>query len=333
MVRAWVCVAVLLLSACGPSEPGGVAGAAGDAAPTGVAAPPDESTETLLERAVAAMQAGRITRPVGDSALDLMVTLHGREPGNAGVQAALVELQPYVLLAGERSIASGDIDDAERLVGALAMFNPDAMALPRLREGLEQARQRSLLAADDAADAGADTDTDEPAPAVAAVASRAPEPDVEAPAVAAPSNAGDYPSSAGTAVGASPATSTPPAPAPGSLAAATTGSPMPDAAVTRRPPPSAAAMPGPAKDSPPTLVHDAAPEYPLSAMRRGLSGRVRLAFTVRPDGGVADVSVLETSPSGVFEEAAIAAARRWRFEPRDAPVGIERTLRFDLPRR
>lgn len=314
MARAWVWVVMLLLSACGASEQDGN-GAPGVATPV-AATGGGESTGTLLERAVAAMQAGRITRPVGDSALDLMVTLHGREPGNAGVQAALAELQPYVLLDGEHAIASGDIDDAERLVGALAMFNPDAVALPRLREGLEQARQRSSLAA------GVEPD---PAGSGAAAAMPAPRP-FEAGA----SDAAVAGTSDGPVASASPTAVKSVARRSAGIAGAPAAPALPAPAVSRRGLPAA---PGPTAHIPPKLVHDAAPEYPLSAMRRGLSGRVRLALTVRPDGGVADVSVVEASPAGVFEEAATAAARRWRFEPRDAPVDIERTLRFDLPRR
>lgn len=306
MARAWVCVAVLLLSACGRSEPGDVAGVTDAAAPV-VAAAPDDSTETLLARAVAAMQAGRITRPVGGSALDLLVTLHGREPGNAGVQAALVELQPYVLLAGERAIASGDLEDAERLVGALAMFNPDAVPLPRLRGGLEQLRREVALAA-----AGGGS------PAAAVVA----DPGTVAATDQAP---------VATAVAMDPAL--PVAPGPVDVDADATAA-VPDPAPAPPAAPTVAApSPTPATDTPPVLVRDAIPEYPLSALRRGLSGRVRLGFTVRADGSVADVAVLAASPEGVFEEAAIAAARRWRFEPRAAPVGTERALRFDLPRR
>lgn len=58
------------------------------------------------------------------------------------------------------------------------------------------------------------------------------------------------------------------------------------------------------------------PRYPRSAARDGVEGEVRLEVTVRPDGTVREVRVLEAEPRGYFEAAAVAAARRGRFKPR-----------------
>jgi protein TonB len=58
------------------------------------------------------------------------------------------------------------------------------------------------------------------------------------------------------------------------------------------------------------------PRYPRNAARDGVEGQVRLEVTVRPDGTVKDVRVLEAEPRGYFEAAAVAAARRGRFKPR-----------------
>ena len=58
------------------------------------------------------------------------------------------------------------------------------------------------------------------------------------------------------------------------------------------------------------------PRYPRNAARDGIEGQVRLEVTVRPDGTVKDVRVLEAEPRGYFEAAAVAAAKRGRFRPR-----------------
>lgn len=351
MVRKgrWLGVA-LVLTGCGPGDtvPGSET-MTQEAAPAAAVTDPDTSTATalLLERGVRAMQEGRITRPMGDSALDLFVTLHGREPDNAGVETALVELRPYVLLAAERAIAAEDLDDAERLVGALAMFDPDAAALPRLREALAGARERLAAAGHEPGGRGPAVEPEAAEPSIAGIP-----PDGTPPAIAAAATAPTRIAAAAVrpvgetadrtgAIAAAGSQNTPVAPtAPDAIRSGPSASndvarPVPSAlapAPARAPPP-APAPATVADDAPPVLVRDAAPEYPLSAMRRGLSGRVRLEFTVRPDGGIADVAVLSSSPEGVFDQAAIAAARRWRFEPRSAPATSVRELRFDAPRR
>ena len=57
------------------------------------------------------------------------------------------------------------------------------------------------------------------------------------------------------------------------------------------------------------------PNYPEAALERGTEGWVDLVFTVRADGRIADVSVSAAEPAGIFEQSAMAAVRRWRYEP------------------
>lgn len=58
-----------------------------------------------------------------------------------------------------------------------------------------------------------------------------------------------------------------------------------------------------------------APTYPQQALSRGLSGEVRVRLKIDTKGQVADVEVLSASPAGVFDQAAVNAVRKWRFEP------------------
>lgn len=84
-----------------------------------------------------------------------------------------------------------------------------------------------------------------------------------------------------------------------------------------------------------------APTYPAQALARGLSGDVRVRIRVDTSGRVADVQVLAANPPGVFEQAAVNAVRKWRFEPvmrngRAIEAGVATTISFrpeDRPQR
>ena len=55
------------------------------------------------------------------------------------------------------------------------------------------------------------------------------------------------------------------------------------------------------------------PEYPAEAQARGLRGIVILDLTIDADGRVAAVDVIRSIPG--LDEAAIAAVRKWEYEP------------------
>ena len=55
--------------------------------------------------------------------------------------------------------------------------------------------------------------------------------------------------------------------------------------------------------------------YPPQAKAAGIEGRVVVSYDVTAEGHVINAAVAEASPSGVFEEAALAAVRSWRFRP------------------
>jgi periplasmic protein TonB len=80
------------------------------------------------------------------------------------------------------------------------------------------------------------------------------------------------------------------------------------------------------------------PDYPESALQHGVSGSVLLSFTVDTKGATSDVQVLQSTPAGVFDRAAVSAVKRWRYAPVIVNgVAVEvptRTLvRFELPKR
>ena len=84
-----------------------------------------------------------------------------------------------------------------------------------------------------------------------------------------------------------------------------------------------------------TPISKLPPQYPQAAAIRELEGYVRLLMVVRRDGTVGDVQVLEASPPRVFDKAAIAAVRRWRYQPvirdgRALAVRVRLTMEFEL---
>ncbi|MDB5978119.1 MAG: energy transducer TonB [Nevskia sp.] len=69
-----------------------------------------------------------------------------------------------------------------------------------------------------------------------------------------------------------------------------------------------------------------APMYPESAASRGIEGYVLLEFTVTETGATADPAVLESQPSGIFDEAAKKAVLKFKYKPRvenGKPVRVE----------
>lgn len=57
------------------------------------------------------------------------------------------------------------------------------------------------------------------------------------------------------------------------------------------------------------------PRYPVEAARDGVSGWVRLSFTIDETGAVTDVVVLAAEPATMFNREAVRALRRWKYQP------------------
>lgn len=269
--------------------------------------------EGLRARAAQALREQRIHTPAGDSAVDYYLALRDKEPGQIDVISALGELQPYVVIAGEQALLDDDLGESQRLLGLLERMDPQAPALPRLREGLRSATaarerkareetQRLLAERADAAPAA-------PVPrALPGATSAAIKADAAASALAADEAAARA--------------STPAAPIASAPAPAASPPPAPATAVASAP---ARAMP--------RLIADASPRYPLPALNRKIEGSVEISFTILPDGRTGAARLVSSEPAGVFDDAALAAVARLRFEPSGQSHAARRTLNFKLPSR
>jgi protein TonB len=90
---------------------------------------------------------------------------------------------------------------------------------------------------------------------------------------------------------------------------------VPTVAPTAAPAPAAKAADGYVSASELTRTRYTQPAFPMLARERGIDGWVDLQFTVRRDGTLADVTVIAAEPAGVFEQSALDAVRRWRYQP------------------
>lgn len=279
-----------------------------------VEAPPATGTmEELRQRAAQAVRGQRMYAPAGDNAVEYFLAARRQQPDDADAQGALVELQPYLLIAAEQALERADIAESDRLLALIAQVDANAPALPRLRLAMREAQERKAREAQREAAttalaaqaASSPLQSVIPGASVAAAVPRAPPlaasaqseslPTAPAPVVAAPLTAEAAPTAAVTV--------------------ATTATPPPRTPTTIRTP---------------RLLQDAPPRYPLPALRGKVEGQAEVAFTIQPDGSVRNVQLVSSSPAGVFDDSAVAVASRWRFEATGQTHASRRTVLFRL---
>jgi protein TonB len=80
------------------------------------------------------------------------------------------------------------------------------------------------------------------------------------------------------------------------------------------------------------------PQYPPQARQRRIEGWVDIEFTIGPAGTVENPKVIGANPTSVFEQSALRAVRRWRYNAKMvdgvavARHGVQVRIRFELPR-
>jgi TonB family protein len=75
-------------------------------------------------------------------------------------------------------------------------------------------------------------------------------------------------------------------------------------------------------------IGGAMPDYPETGS--GQSGSVLLQFTVFADGTTGDFEVVKSDPAGVFDSAAIAAVRQWRYRPFQGAAQVPTRIRLNF---
>src|SRR5688500_18286191 len=104
------------------------------------------------------------------------------------------------------------------------------------------------------------------------------------------------------------------------------------AAVAHAQPPPPPPPPAPVVTKPPTLLQAVAPEYPPAALKAGKTAKVKVRIHIDVTGIVTKVDVLEPVGDG-FDEAAVAAAKQYVFEPAEidgkpGAIAVETAINF-----
>ena len=88
-------------------------------------------------------------------------------------------------------------------------------------------------------------------------------------------------------------------------------------------------------DSTPRAVFQQPAMYPVRARARGIQGYVLFSLLIGITGEIEQVKIIESTPEGVFDEAASQSIQAWKFEPaqyKGLPVKtwVKQKIRFDL---
>lgn len=268
------------------------------------------SAEELKTRGRQALREQRIYSPAGNNAMEYYIALRKKsDKPDASAESALMDLQPYAVIAAEQAIGRADFLEAERLRLLIAAADPQAPSLTRIADAIakgqaaaaqqatvEETRTAAQIAAEEAARQKAAEDARALQAAAAATQSQT--------------------EAAATAPTQAPVQQQAPPPEP------VVAAPPP----VQRPTPQAAAPRSAANEL--VAVSTPQPAYPPEAARSGTAGQVVVSFTVNSDGSVSDIDIISARPRGVFERNVQAAVRRWRFQPIAGSQTVTRTFDF-----
>nr|WP_321256791.1 energy transducer TonB [uncultured Pseudodesulfovibrio sp.] len=68
-------------------------------------------------------------------------------------------------------------------------------------------------------------------------------------------------------------------------------------------------------DEIPQVLRSVPPDYPYVAKRNRVEGEVVVRMLVTAKGKPQNLSINSSTPAGIFDDAALRAAKRWRFQP------------------
>lgn len=273
------------------------------------------NADQLREAASAALREQRLYAPAGNNAMEYYVALRDKQPNDAAVASALTDLMPYALIATEQSIGRDDFVEAQRLYALMEKADPQAPALPRLKQGIADA-QASLAQRT----AAAETASEEEAARLATLEEERAAQQEQQQKEAAAQLAQQQQAQAAEAETARLAAEREAA----AKAAAEREAAQRAAAAT----PPASATPAAASANDLRPISTPGPAYPRAAQRAGTSGEVQVEFTVGVGGSVTSARVVRASPPRVFDRAALDAVNSWRFQPVSAPVTTRRSFAF-----
>lgn len=295
-------------AAAGPAEP---AQAVSDA----VAA---MSPEQLREAASKAYQESRLYAPGGDNAMEYYLALRDKQPADAGVSSALIDMLPMTVIATEQSRDRDDFAEARRLLALIEKADKAHPALERLQASIATAETNAARRAEQQ-QLTAEQETERRQQLERErleqqrVAQEQAAQTLAAQQAAAATEAAQQETARQEAA---------------RQEAARQEAARQEAARQEAARQAAAARPAAPAASELRAISTPLPQYPAEAARSGTSGEVQVEFTVGVDGSVSNVRVVRATPPRVFDREAVNAVRRWRFEPVSEPVTTRRVIAF-----
>ena len=310
------------LAACSDKpEPGAPATAAAAAAEAAVGQAAEQqaaalaalSVDELKTRGRQALREQRIYAPAGNNAMEYYIALRKKsEKPDASAESALMDLQPYAVIAAEQAIGRADFLEAERLRLLIQSADPQAPSLNRIAEAIAKGKAAAAQQAP-----AADARTPEQIAADEAARKKAQD-DARALQAAAAEAAQQREAEAAAAQPAPTEAAPPQQQAPAAVVAAPP---------VQRPTPAQPAASRPAANEL-VAISTPQPAYPAEAARSKTSGQVVVSFTVNADGSVSNIDIVSSRPRGVFERNVQAAVRRWKYQPIAGSQTVTRTFDF-----
>jgi protein TonB len=255
-----------------------------------------------LAAAQRALREGHAFEPRGQSALDYYNTVLALDPANTDAQQGLDQIADRFATQAAMAIARGQVAAAIVALDSVRRIRPEHRQLEQLQAQLQAAQEK--LAASVPAHA-----QPAPPPAKAPPAASASRQSVDAQARAVAKAAEALKREREELAKAQQQFAAKVQAAETQLAAAR------NEVVELPPTPIVAAPPPAPAPHTPKLARMVRPQYPDDALRYGTEGWVNVRMSVMPTGDVLDPWVESSSNGSMFNRAALAAVRKWKYEP------------------
>ncbi|MEO6227107.1 MAG: energy transducer TonB [Thermomonas sp.] len=284
--------------------------------------------DQLRTEASKAYGENRLYAPAGNNAMEFYLALRDKAPADAAASSALTDLMPMTVIATEQAIAREDFIEAKRLSALIEKSDAKHPSLSRLKSSIAS----SETAAGQRIDAQKLT-AEQETKRLEDLAKKREEDqrklqEQQRLQTAATPTTPAQPTAAAQAAAA--------AEAQRQQVAAAEAERKRVAAAAEQQRQQAAATPEPAQparaSSELNAISQPGPRFPPAAQRGGATATVQVEFTVSTDGSVGNARVVSSdSPRQYqrdFEREALAAVKRWRFQPVGQATTSRRTISF-----
>ncbi len=333
-----VALAVAVACALGACKKDDAAADAGAAAAQQAPAPTPESVvsatvtamspEQLRDEASKAYGENRLYAPAGNNAMEYYLALRDKQPADAGASSALTDLLPMTVIATEQGIAREDFADAKRLAALIEKADAKHPALSRLKAAIASSETAAAARVE-----SQKLTAEEEAKRQEELAKKREEDqrklqEQQKQQAAAQAPAAATPAAQTAAAAEAERQREAAAEAERQRAAAAAAEQQRQQAAAQQP----AAQPARAASSELRPISNPGPRYPQAAQRAGAGGSVQVEFTVNTDGSVGGVRAVSSDGPRQFqrdfEREALAAVKRWRFQPVSEATTTRRTIAF-----